>query len=74
MHGPVVRGHAYKLPKKIKLALKVRYHPSRSRNKLCLENFNVSGKTEASKNDTEIWPRIGALLMVLIRTKPSASG
>ena len=48
MHGPVVRSHAYKLPKKIrKLALKSALSSKQGEGKLLvLENFNVSGKTK----------------------------
>ena len=48
VHGPVVRSHAYKLPKKIrKLALKSALSSKQVDGKLLvLENFNVSGKTK----------------------------
>ena len=48
VHGPVVRSHAYKLPKKIrKLALKSALSSKQVEGKLLvLENFNVSGKTK----------------------------
>ena len=48
VHGPVVRSHSYKLPKKIrKLALKSALSSKQVEGKLLvLENFNVSGKTK----------------------------
>ena len=48
VHGPVVRSHGYKLPKKIrKLALKCALSSKQVDGKLLvLDNFEVSGKTK----------------------------
>jgi large subunit ribosomal protein L4 len=74
VHGPVVRSHGYKLPKKIrKLALKCALSSKQVDGKLLvLDNFEVSGKTkdlvETIKN---LVSNQYSLLMVQIRTPHS---